>query len=223
MTWLRTLWQTGADTGLGAWWGVRYSLRPGEPGSLATGAGSPVLIIPGVYETWQFLLPIARRLHAEGHPVHALPALGRNIDRIPDAAALAQRYLDEHDLRSVTIVAHSKGGLIGKHMMASDDVTGRIDRMIAIATPFSGSTLAKYAPVRTLRVFRPTGSTLTGLAENLQINSRITSIFGEFDPMIPARSRLEGATNLEFPVVGHFRILTDRRVLDAVSRAVDAR
>jgi pimeloyl-ACP methyl ester carboxylesterase len=221
MSWLRRLWFVGTDTGLGAFWGLRHRVRTGEPGSLATGDRSPVLIIPGVYETWAFLLPIARRLHADGHPVHALPGLGRNIDRIPDSAALAQRYLEERDLTGVTIVSHSKGGLIGKHMMAVDDTSGRIDRMIAIAAPFSGSTLARYAPVRTLRVFRPTGSTLSRLAQNLTINARITSIFGEFDPMIPARSRLEGATNLEFPVVGHFRILTDAAVIDAVVTAVD--
>ena len=221
MIWPRRLWFWAADSWLAAWWVLRYAVRPGGGESLLGGHRAPVLLLPGVYETWHFLLPVARRLHAAGHPVHTLPGLGHNRTAIPDAAALAQRYLDDHDLRSVVIVGHSKGGLIGKHMMAVDDVQGRIARMVTLATPFSGSRLARYAPVRTLRVFRPGGRTLSTLAKNFAINSRITSIYAEFDPVALSSSVLEGATNIELPVVGHFRILRDPRALAAVVAAVD--
>lgn len=221
MRWIRRLFLWGLDSFMGAWWQLRYTLRRGDVSVLASGDRAPVLLIPGVYETWQYLLPPARRLHAAGHPVHILNGLGHNVVPVRAAAALAQRYLDEHELRGVVIVAHSKGGLIGKQMMAVTDTDNRIGRMIAIATPFSGSTLARYAPVRTLRDFLPTDDTLSTLAQNFAINSRITSIYGEFDPMIPVRSHLEGATNIELPIVGHFRILSDRRVLDALAEAVD--
>jgi triacylglycerol lipase len=221
MMWLRRLWYLYVDSWLASWWEFRYTLGRGEPAALASGDRAPVLLIPGVYEPWQFLLPIARRLHAAGHPVHALPALGHNRSPIRDAAALAQRHLDDLDLRSVVIVAHSKGGLIGKHMMAVDDTGGRIARMVAIAAPFSGSSLARYAPVSTLRAFMASDATLSTLAENFAINSRITSVYSEFDPVIPARSHLDGATNVELPVVGHFRILAHRTVIDTVANAID--
>ena len=186
------------------------------------GQRTPVLLIPGVYERWQFLRAAGGRLARAGHPVHVVEMLGRNIDEIPDAAALAQRYLDEHDLRNVTIVAHSKGGLIGKHMMLFNDVEGRIDALVAIATPFQGSSLAKYMPVRPLRAFIPTATTLSLLAANAEVNSRIVSIFGDFDPHIPIGSYLDGATNIPLPANGHFRLLADERVLDAVEAAVDS-
>ena len=196
---------------------LRHRSVPTPRGHLA-----PVLLIPGVYERWQFLRAAGGRLARMGHPVHVVEMLGRNIDEIPRAAAVAQAYLDEHDLRGVVIVAHSKGGLIGKHMMLFDDVENRIDRLVAIASPFSGSTLAKYVPVRPLRAFIPTATTLTLLAANAEVNSRIISIFGGYDPHIPGGSELPGATNVRVPADGHFHLLVDDRVLDEVEAAVAA-
>ena len=196
---------------------LRHRRVPRPRGHLA-----PVVLIPGVYERWQFLRAAGGRLARAGHPVHVVELLGRNVDTIPESAAVAQRYLDDHNLRNVVIVAHSKGGLIGKHMMLFDDAEGRIDRLVAIASPFQGSTLAKYLPVRPLRAFIPTAPTLTMLAANAEVNSRIVSIFGDFDPHIPIGSELAGATNVRLPANGHFRLLIDERVLDAVVAAVTA-
>jgi len=183
------------------------------------GDKAPVLLLPGVYETWQFLKPLAARLYAEGHPVHVLADLKRNVMPIPDAAALAARYLVDHDLHGVILVAHSKGGLIGKHLMLRDDPDSRVDRLIAIATPFSGSSRARYFLNRELRDFIPTGEVLAMLAANADVNSRITSVYGTLDAHIPEGSELPGATNVQFPVVGHFRILADERVISTVVEA----
>lgn len=212
--------------GIGLDYAWAFSTRAGylrertPPPALSEGAARPVLLIPGVYEPWRYLLTIGRRLHAAGHPVHALPELGYNVLPIAETAALAQRYLDDNDLRGVAIVGHSKGGIVGKHMMAFDDVEHRIDRMVAIASPFSGSTRAKYVPVRPLRPFLTTDALLGNLAANLELNSRITSIYTEADHVIPNGSELAGATNVVIPLVGHFRLLSDPRVLDMVERAV---
>ena len=56
--------------------------------------------------------------------------------------------LVEHGLTGVAIVAHSKGGIVGKHVMALDDrgTGGRVDRLVAIASPFNGSAMARLAP-----------------------------------------------------------------------------
>jgi pimeloyl-ACP methyl ester carboxylesterase len=209
-------WQTGLDYVYATSARVGNLLSGSVPDALAAGTRTPVLLIPGVYEPWRFLLPIGRRLSALGHPVHVLPQLGYNLAPIPDTAATAQRYLDDHGLEHVVIVGHSKGGLVGKHMMTIDDVAGRIDRLVAIASPFSGSTRAKYVPVRTIRPFIPGSELLSSLSANLEINSRITSIYPETDQVIPNGSFLEGAANVTLPLVGHFRILSNPAVVDAV-------
>jgi pimeloyl-ACP methyl ester carboxylesterase len=203
-----------------SWWQLRHVFSRRLPADYELGEKAPVLLLPGVYETWQFLRPIADRLSAAGHPIHVLRELGYNRATVPRSAALAQAYLDAKDLRGVILVAHSKGGLIGKHMMLMDDTGARIDRLVAIATPFGGSVYARYFVNRAIRAFAPNEPTLVMLAANALVNARITSIFGEFDPHIPAGSHLEGATNVQIPITGHFRLLGDSRVQQAVDAAV---
>ena len=203
-----------------SWWQLRHVFSRGLPEGFELGDQAPVLLLPGVYETWQFLRPVADRLHAAGHQIHVVRELGYNRATVIDSAGVAQAYLDAHDLRGVILVAHSKGGLIGKHMMLVDDTGGRIDRLVAVATPFGGSVYARYFLNRAIRAFAPNEPTLVMLAANAVANARITSIYGEFDPHIPAGSRLEGATNVQIPIMGHFRLLGDSRVQQAVDAAV---
>jgi pimeloyl-ACP methyl ester carboxylesterase len=181
-----------------------------------------VVILPGVYETWHFLRPIADELNRRGHPVHVLHAMGINRDAIPATAALVARELSALDLHGVALVAHSKGGLIGKHLLAYNDPDGRVDRLVAVATPFGGSRLARYAVGSTLRAFLPGDPVIRSLADERAVNARITSIYPRFDPNIPEGSRLEGATNVEIPLWGHFRILTSAQALAAVVASVEA-
>ena len=120
------------------------------------------------------------------------------------------------------LVAHSKGGLVGKHILVVDDAAAggdRVDRLIAIATPFAGARLARFVPSRTIQALGPTAEAIELLRANREADERITSIFGDYDPHIPEGSLLPGATNVEVPVVGHFRLLRDRRVIAAVVAA----
>jgi triacylglycerol lipase len=199
---------------------VRGVLDRTDPAVYRTGTEEPVLLIPGIWETWRFLRPLAEHLHAAGHPVHVLAALGWNGTTVEASAALARDHLVEHDLRDVIVVAHSKGGLIGKYLMLFDDPEGRVRRMVAVATPFSGSEYARYTPLPSLRAFSPDDATTVLLGANHDVNERITSIFGSFDPHIPGGSALPWATNVRLPVAGHFRILSDPGMLAALDRAL---
>lgn len=195
--------------------------RSAAPAAYLRGSERSVVILPGVYETWHFLRPIADELNRRGHPIHVVEAMGRNRDPIPATAELVARELADLDLRDVALVAHSKGGLIGKHLLAYDDPDGRIDRLVAVATPFGGSRLARYAVGSTLRAFLPGDPVILSLARERAVNARITSIYPRVDPNIPEGSRLDGATNVELPLWGHFRILTATQALAAVVAAVE--
>lgn len=192
-----------------AGWQVRGMLSRVQPGSFHQGHRSPVVIIPGVYENWQFMLPLIHAIHDAGHPVHVVTVLQRNKLDVPVAARLVAQHLEEAGLRDAVLVAHSKGGLIGKFAMLNLDPELRIDRMITVCTPFSGSRYARYMLIRSLRVFSPRNALTLELAREQAVNSRITSIYGPFDPHIPEGSILQGATNIELPIAGHFRILGD--------------
>ena len=197
------------------------SIRIRVPAAWSEGNERPVVLIPGVYETWHFLHAVGDALNARGHPVHVVRTLGYNRAPIPPSAELVARELAARDLRGVALVAHSKGGLIGKQVMTRHDPDGRIDRLIAIATPFSGSRMARFTLVPSLRLFLPSDAVIVALGEARDHHARLTSIYPRFDPNIPEGSRVEGAVNVEIPVVGHFRILDDPRTIAAVIDAVE--
>lgn len=192
-----------------------------DPARYRDGGGKrPIVLLPGIWETWHFLKPLIEHLHAAGHPVHVLADLGWNGGTVEAAAALTVAHLREHDLGEAVIVAHSKGGLIGKAAMLDAADGRRIAAMVAISTPFSGSIYARYAPLRSLRAFSPRDPTTLRLAANREANARITSVWAEFDPHIPGGSELPGATNVRVPTGGHFRILADPRTLHALDEAL---
>ena len=199
---------------------LRHLVNTGMIEGYSDGARDPVLLLPGVFETWQFLRPVADRLNAAGHPIHVLPGLGYNRKTIAASAELAERYLEARGLRRVILVAHSKGGLVGKHMMVVDDREGRIAQLIAINTPFGGSKWARHHPISTLRAFSPTDETVVRLMEAPAVNYRITSIYSRLDPLIPGGSRLEGASNRELDLVGHFRPLGSRQLVELVMESI---
>ena len=206
----------GQDYAYAAYWQVRGTLRPGRRESFESGTGRPVVVVPGVWEPWGFLGPVIEALHDAGHPVHVIPSLGRNSRPVADAARTVAGFLEEEDLRDVVIVAHSKGGLIGKYVMSEFDPDDRITSMVAICTPFAGSEYARYMAMRTLRAFSPKDPTTVMLQANLETNARITTIAGVFDPHIPTIVGLEGATNITIQDGGHFRLLDRPEVIDIV-------
>jgi pimeloyl-ACP methyl ester carboxylesterase len=200
------------------------SLRVRVPAIWSRGDRRPVVLIPGVYETWHFLHTVGTALNERGHPVHVIRSLGYNLLPIPASAALVARELAQRDLTDVALVTHSRGGLIGKQLMMTDDPDRRVVRLVAVAAPFAGSGMARLTVLPTLRIFLPTDEVIRDLVASDEHNARLTSIYPRFDPNIPEGSRVEGAVNVEIPVVGHFRILdapqTIAAVIDAVEREV---
>lgn len=198
----------------------RYGSRPPAPLEAGPDAPPPVLLLPGVFETWHYMKPIRDRLVGLGIPVHSVPALGFNRHPIPVMAERAAAYLDEHDLHGVRIVAHSKGGLIGKSLLVADDPAaggdGRLERMLSINTPYGGSPLARFG-VGPFREFQPTRPVIQELASSPQVNARITALRSSYDQYVPAASaELGGAQNVPMPHIGHFRVLGLREVIDRV-------
>lgn len=213
----KVVWWTCADW----WYAVRWTLKSlrrsapapdhhaGEPGAV------PVVLVPGVFESWRFLQPLIEALHADGHPVHVVATLGANSGEIPEMARRVRRYVDEQDLGTdagLVLVGHSKGGLIGKQLLVAHNDDGRFRHLVAVNSPFSGSPLARFAPLPALHVFAPGGYLIRELTAEEEVNRSITSIRSRIDPVIPGSSELPGARNVVVDTVGHFRLLADPRL-----------
>ena len=217
---------------IAGWWARDYAYAVGRqlrsavsrvsPDEFLSGTGRPVVVIPGIFEDWRFMLPLIRELHRAGHPVHVVTVLQRNRLAVPKAADLIAGYLRERDLTDTMIVAHSKGGLIGKYAMMSLDPEQRIGRMVAVCSPFSGSRYAGYMLLPSLRALSPRNAVTVQLSREQGVNERITSVFGLFDPHIPEGSMLPGARNVQLDTGGHFRILAQEETIRTVLAEADA-
>ena len=201
-------------------WQTRAFLSRTDPRVYGEGALVPVVVIPGIYESWKFMRPLIDALHDRGHPVHVVSRLGRNRLRITKAAAVVAHHIRKQDLREVVIVAHSKGGLIGKLVMTTMDPENRITGMAAVSTPFLGSRYAKLMLLPSLRAFAASNRDLRALGADERLNHRVVSIFGKFDPHIPETSELTGARNVRVDIGGHFRIIGAPATASAVLQAV---
>ncbi len=192
--------------------------RPEGDGTWRAVDGSrPVVLVPGVYEAWSFMRPLADRLRARGLTVHAVPDLRFNRAPIARQASLLGRFLEDEDLRDVLLVAHSKGGLIGKVAMLRHDPQGRIARMVSLNTPYDGSVLAWAFPTRAVLALRPTEPTLQTLGAERSVNHRITAVRSVWDPHVPAGSSLNGDDDRVAATPGHFRPLLDPAFVDLIT------
>jgi pimeloyl-ACP methyl ester carboxylesterase len=191
--------------------------RIGDP------AEPQVVLLPGVYEHWSFLRPLGDALNAEGHRVvvvHGMRANRAGIAETADRVAAALAKVRAPKAGRV-LVGHSKGGLIGKHLLLDDRAASLgIRGLVSICTPFAGARLAGLFSDPSIRALLPSDETIVMLGNSASVNSRIVSVFGTFDPHVPDGSALVGATNVRVPVAGHFRILGARETALAVRDGV---
>jgi triacylglycerol lipase len=192
-------------------WEIAGFLRPASTAVYAhknKGALS-IVLIPGIYENWQFMKPVADTLFEQGYNIHIVEGLGYNRGTAEEMAQVVHDYISQNKLKDCILIAHSKGGLIGKYLLSNYRDGPKIKGMISLNTPFAGSKYAYLLPFKTLRIFIPNSLLLSTLAKNHEVNKKIVSIYGLFDPHIPSGSYLEGAKNIQLPTRGHFRIMKD--------------
>lgn len=200
-----------------------YKKPPGHYLGYIEANKCPIILIPGVYEKWHFLKALADPLSRLGHPVYALQRLGYNTKEIHQSAQLILELIGEKDLRNVIILAHSKGGLIGKDLLAFNNKDKRIKKMIAIATPFAGSYAMRFFRHRPFEELHPEHKTIKELQAQEQVNNKVISIFGIFDNHVwPTEScRLSGAKNIQVNSHGHHQILSNKKVKEIVLSEVE--
>ncbi|MGO1583204.1 MAG: esterase/lipase family protein [Actinomycetaceae bacterium] len=191
----------------------RDGWRPGTPEG---GGATPVVLLPGVYESWHMLARVGRAVADAGHPVAVIPDLGLNDRPVLDGARRTAAHLAALDLDRVVLVAHSKGGLVGKAVMLGPEGR-RVAGLVSVATPWRGSLWARaFPPWSVVGALRPAHPDLARLAARTEVDARIVSLNPAWDPHIPGGSFLPGARNVPLRERGHFRPLGSRAVHDLV-------
>ena len=172
-----------------------------------SGAVRDVVVLPGIYETPADLGPLTAALAAGGHRIHRVPGLARQLIAMSELTRRVASYARRTNLSHALILAHSKGGLLGKAVLNGPQ-GHRFDGMIAVATPWHGSRYAAlFWPGLGVRSLRPSSRLIAAAAVPSTADGRTVTISPAFDPHVPLGSALAGALNLGVRAAGHFKSL----------------
>lgn len=178
----------------------------------------PIILIPGIANKWGFLKHLADSISTKGHPVYIVDKLKFNFFDIKTSAKIVREIIDKNNLEKAIIVGHSKGGLIGKYFLIHENKDNRINGLITIGAPFSGSRLANFTLHKSFRELAPQSKIIREMKSNIIVNSKIISIMPEFDTRVwhEKGSFLSGATNITVKINGHHKIVFDRDVISKI-------
>jgi len=168
---------------------------------------------------WWFL---RRQFEAAGHVVATVslappytsigklvPQLARRIEDVCAATGADQ----------VVLVAHSMGGLVCRSYLARHG-SGGVERLITIASPHSGSELARIGIGQNAREMEPGSRWLKDLASS-DVPVRTVAIRTPHDNYVMPQDnqRLPGALDVELDGIGHLALLFSRRTAREVITA----
>ncbi|MDO5746203.1 MAG: alpha/beta fold hydrolase [Actinomycetaceae bacterium] len=178
-----------------------------------------VILIHGLAESYRAMNTIAQALHVRGYTVISVPSARFMRQSIDDLSEIIHNVIRDNDIKDCILVAHSKGGLVAKCVLAKQPQL--IRGVIALATPWMGSTMTRFIPWRSsIHELSCDSSTIRALAQSTKYHSRIVSLSPQQDEQIPSGTWLRGAINRQIPIRGHQRILDAPASVNAVCQAV---
>jgi triacylglycerol lipase len=197
----------------------------------------PVLLLHGFFATRRSFEVLERRLRRDGYCVFSLDLGGlrrtfntRGIDDLADfvRAKVERIYSRNPGMGPLTIIGHSKGGLIGAYYVKKLGGWRRTRALVTMGTPHQG-TPAAYAALP-LGIFAHSVWQMTPMSpfiRRLQRGAwppgvRFTSLYSKDDRLAPYPSTLIETfglpylTNVEVEAHGHREFLYKKRVYDVL-------
>jgi pimeloyl-ACP methyl ester carboxylesterase len=196
-------------------------------------AAPPVLLIHGFLGTRGSMMPLERKLVADGACVFSFNLGALNYRDIRRSAFLIHRkiesILSQTHVSKIDIVGHSMGGLIGLYYVKKLGGHHRVRRLVMIGTPVNGTWVALLG-VATLGLLSSSSWQLLPRSELLDElhqgplppDVEVTTIAAAHDWMCPpATTRLRGATSVVVPL-GHSSLVISDEVYRRIRAALRA-
>jgi pimeloyl-ACP methyl ester carboxylesterase len=185
----------------------------------------PVLLVHGFGGTKSSLGLIARALYARGMTVEAMgyPPLGMSVAQLAERLiAEVQRILSATGTDKVHLVGHSLGGVVIAQAIADSRLSGRVDTVITLGSPFGGSPWAGALPfLEIVRELRAGSPLLRRLAiAPLPEGVRWLSLTAALDFIVPGLRAAHShphAETITFEGVGHLGMLVSRQVIVCIT------
>ncbi len=201
----------------------------------------PVLLLYGLLSTRRSCEVLERRLRRDGYGVFSIDLGGLagafNTRGIDESAELVrdkvERLYARYPLGPLSIIGHSKGGLIGRYYVERLGGDARVRTLVTLGTPHQGTPRA-YLGCATVGWFAPSVWQMTPRSAFLQrlnlgpwpTGVRLVSVYSPADGCTPlASGRLalhgpEAGENVEIPGLRHRDFLVARSAYQVVLRAL---
>jgi pimeloyl-ACP methyl ester carboxylesterase len=205
-----------------------------------TSCPSPVLLVYGFLGTRRSFELLEARLRRDGHGVFTINLGGladafntRTIDETAEhVAAKVERLYRRYDLGPLTVIGHSKGGLIGRYYVKRLGGEKRVRTLVTLGTPHNGTPTAylgaPFPVFRSLRQMTPMCPFIRRLKLGPWPDSvYFASIHSKADRVTPfpvALLETGGKPNLVNVEVdaAHGEFLSRKRVYDAIREQLRA-
>ena len=187
-------------------------------------AGTPILLIHGIMDNRSVFTVFRRALRRRGfgvvHAVNYGLLTGDLREAARDLRDHVEKLCEATGADKVHIVGHSLGGVIARYFVQRLGGSARVDTLVTLGSPHSGTLGAYLIPTGLGHQLRPGSPPLTELAEPAPgCTTRFLVVWSRMDQMVvPQRNaRLQhpdlDVAQLELRDVGHLALPIDRRVV----------
>jgi pimeloyl-ACP methyl ester carboxylesterase len=196
----------------------------------------PVVLVHGFLATPTLMLPLRRRLERADRPVRTVALAPLAVQEVRGLArqldANVERVRRELGAERVDVVGVSLGGVLALWWAHHLDGWPRVRRLVTVGSPVRGTWAAAAGlPVlglvsRGIWQLLPAAALVTELGRPLPPDADVTTVSLAGDLVCPpSRCRLDGATNVIFPMprtpITHQWLVLSRRVAREVGRVLD--
>jgi triacylglycerol lipase len=216
----------------------RHNLRglsPAQRGLVHHGVGTaetPILLVHGIVDNHSIFTLLNRALRRRGFATISSYDYGLLTRDIPEAAAVLGKAIEELAVETgyerIHVVGHSLGGLIARYYVQRQGGDARVHTLVTLATPHSGTELAR--PLRMLPLLdqlSPDSSLIRELTEPAPgCRTRFLAFYSDIDHVVwPSRNaRLDHpdlqVRNISVPGVGHLSMPNNSSVAFRISSAL---
>lgn len=203
-----------------------------------------ILFIPGFGETRRVFRIMERRVRRDGFAVVSLRLPGflheLHLARVPTLARMIhekiERLCERHGVERISIIAHSKGGLVARYYVNELDRKGRVDALITLATPHRvnlryllASVVKGIWGIGNLAALLPLVHEAADVIYPQRV--RVVSIYSRDDPICPSEfceipvpkdQEVLNLKNIEIAGISHTGFLIKKRVYEIVREELSA-
>ena len=182
------------------------------------GAKGNILLLPGIHQKWPFMELLGSAINRAGYRIYYCQNLQNCTLGVEPSAKIIEEFLKENNLKDVVIVAHSKGGLIAKHLLHFSREKWRIKQVITLATPYKGSLLAYCSPSAWEMI--PGSSLIKKLLNGEHGCEKVIAFYPRLDNMVVPNINLidPKLKSIQVDSIGHTRLLDDKEVWEMIKK-----